>query len=165
MRIGAVLSPTGDWPAILEAAQLADRHGLDAIGFWDHYHSERPDWTYVCGWSAYGALAQVQLTEAACTPAPPRPPRIVVGVGHSRRLIRSAVRYADELNLYASEDMLRYARQAIAESERPIDISVYLHFDWGQWPADLAGVLAKWEDQVSSVRSSTSATTPIWPSA
>jgi alkanesulfonate monooxygenase SsuD/methylene tetrahydromethanopterin reductase-like flavin-dependent oxidoreductase (luciferase family) len=58
MRIGAVLSPTGDWPAILEAAQLADRHGLDAIGFWDHYHSERPDWTYVCGWSAYGALAQ-----------------------------------------------------------------------------------------------------------
>jgi alkanesulfonate monooxygenase SsuD/methylene tetrahydromethanopterin reductase-like flavin-dependent oxidoreductase (luciferase family) len=89
----------------------------------------------------------VQLTEAACTPAPPRPPRIVVGVGHSRRLIRSAVRYADELNLYASEDVLRYARQAIAESERPIDISVYLHFDWGQWPADLAGVLAKWEDQ------------------
>jgi hypothetical protein len=80
-------------------------------------------------------------------------------------LIRSAVRYADELNLYASEDMLRYARQAIAELERPIDISVYLHFDWGQWPADLAGVLAKWEDQVSSVRSSTSATTPIWPSA
>jgi len=41
MRIGAVLSPTGDWPAILEAAQLADRHGLDAIGFWDHYLSLR----------------------------------------------------------------------------------------------------------------------------
>src|SRR5215212_6344438 len=188
MRVGITLSPTGNWAAILQAAQLADRSGLDAAGFWDHYHSERPEWSYVCGWSAYGALAtvttriqlvpmvicrlnytlgvlakessvlslasggrfelaigagdypveytawhqpfpdaatriaaleetvlalrelwqgkfvsfegaHVQLTDAACTPAPSELPRVVVGVGSSRRMIRGAVSYADELNL------------------------------------------------------------------
>ncbi len=34
---------------------------------------------------------QIHLTNAACTPAPVVPPRIVVGAGSSRRLIRSAV--------------------------------------------------------------------------
>ena len=57
MRVGAILCPTGDWRAIVAAAQLADERGLDAVGFWDHYHSEKPEWAYVCGWSAYGALA------------------------------------------------------------------------------------------------------------
>ncbi len=57
MEIGVVLSPTGDWPAILAAARAADQRGLGAVGFWDHYHSEQPEWAYVCGWSAYGALA------------------------------------------------------------------------------------------------------------
>ncbi len=57
MRIAVTLSPTGDWPAILAAARVADEGGLDAVGFWDHYHSEQPEWAYVCGWSAYGALA------------------------------------------------------------------------------------------------------------
>ena len=36
MRVGIILSPTGNWPAILEAAKLADESGLDSIGFWDH---------------------------------------------------------------------------------------------------------------------------------
>ncbi|HEX2221622.1 MAG TPA: LLM class flavin-dependent oxidoreductase [Candidatus Limnocylindria bacterium] len=57
MRVAAVLSPHAEWPPIVEAARAADRLGLDAIGFWDHYHSARPEWAYVCGWSAYGALA------------------------------------------------------------------------------------------------------------
>jgi alkanesulfonate monooxygenase SsuD/methylene tetrahydromethanopterin reductase-like flavin-dependent oxidoreductase (luciferase family) len=59
MRIGAVLSPVQEWPAIVEAARTADDSGLDAISFWDHYHSPKPEWGYVCGWSAYGYLAAV----------------------------------------------------------------------------------------------------------
>jgi Luciferase-like monooxygenase len=179
MRVGAILSPVGDWQTILESAKIADAGGLDAVGFWDHYHSEKPEWAYVCGWSAYGMLAaatqrikltpmvicrlnytlgvlakesailaigsggrfelgigagdypieysawhqpfpeaatrvealaetiaalrliwqgdavnysgtHVQLTDAACTPVPPVPPRVVAGVGDSRRMIRSA---------------------------------------------------------------------------
>jgi alkanesulfonate monooxygenase SsuD/methylene tetrahydromethanopterin reductase-like flavin-dependent oxidoreductase (luciferase family) len=233
MRIGVIFSPTGDWREIVEAAKLADASGLDAVGFWDHYHSEKPEWAYVCGWSAYGALAmateqirlvpmviarlnytlgvlaketsivsiasggrfelgigagdypveytawhqpypdattriaaleetvlalreiwqgklvtfageQVQLTNAACTPAPPAPPRVVAGVGGSRRLIRAAVRYADELNVYADEELLRYARQEIETSGREVELSVYRHYDWDKWPADLAGDLEKW---------------------
>jgi alkanesulfonate monooxygenase SsuD/methylene tetrahydromethanopterin reductase-like flavin-dependent oxidoreductase (luciferase family) len=57
VRIVAVLSPVADWPAIVEAAQLADGAGLDGIGLWDNYHSGQPDWGYIAGWSAYGALA------------------------------------------------------------------------------------------------------------
>jgi alkanesulfonate monooxygenase SsuD/methylene tetrahydromethanopterin reductase-like flavin-dependent oxidoreductase (luciferase family) len=236
MRVGVALSPTDNWPAILEAAKAADASGLDAVGFWDHYHSERPEWAYVCGWSAYGALAavttrihlvpmvicrlnytlgvlakessilsiasggrfelaigagdypieytawhqpfpdaatriaaleetvlalreiwqgkfvsfegaHVQLTDAACTPAPPEPPRVVVGVGGSRRMIRSAVRYADELNLYADEELIRYAREQIAASGRSVGLSIYRHFDWDKWPADLKGELAAWEER------------------
>jgi len=57
MRIAAILSPIDDWPAILHAATVADQEGIDAVGFWDHYHSAQPDHGYVCGWSAYGAIA------------------------------------------------------------------------------------------------------------
>lgn len=57
MRIGAVLSPVADWAQVVDGARAADEAGLDAIGLWDHYHSARPEWAYVCGWSAYGALA------------------------------------------------------------------------------------------------------------
>jgi alkanesulfonate monooxygenase SsuD/methylene tetrahydromethanopterin reductase-like flavin-dependent oxidoreductase (luciferase family) len=234
MRIGVILSPVGDWRAILESAKVADAGGLDAVGFWDHYHSEKPEWAYVCGWSAYGALAalterirlvpmvicrlnytlgvlakesailsiasggrfelgigagdypieytawhqpfpsaatrvqalaesiaalrllwqggavtyageHVQLTDAACTPVPPVPPRVVAGVGGSRRMIRSAVAYADELNLYSDAELVKFAQAEVAQSGRPIDLSVYLH--WEQWPADPRGELAKWEQQ------------------
>jgi alkanesulfonate monooxygenase SsuD/methylene tetrahydromethanopterin reductase-like flavin-dependent oxidoreductase (luciferase family) len=232
MRVGAILSPTGNWPAIVAAAQLADQRGLDAVGFWDHYHSEKPEWAYVCGWSAYGALAalttrihfvpmvicrlnytlgvlaketsilsiasggrfelgigagdypieytawhlpfpgaeervaalaehvaalrelwrgqqvtfegqHVQLTNAACTPAPASAPRVVVGVGNSRRMIRSAAAYADELNVYAEEPILAYAREEIARAGRDVEISVFLH--WYPWPEDPHAELAKWE--------------------
>jgi alkanesulfonate monooxygenase SsuD/methylene tetrahydromethanopterin reductase-like flavin-dependent oxidoreductase (luciferase family) len=57
VRIGAVLSPHADWPHTLAAARRADEIGLDAVGFWDHYHSAEPDLAYLCGWSAYGAIA------------------------------------------------------------------------------------------------------------
>lgn len=233
MRVGVTLSPTGDWTAILTAAALADEGGLEAVGFWDHYHSERPEWAFVCGWSAYGAIAtatehirlvpmvicrlnytlgvlaketsvlalasggrfelgigagdypaeyaawhqpfpdattrigalaetvgalrdlwrgglvtrageHVQLTDAACTPAPPVPPRVVVGAGGSRRTIGSAVAYADELNVYAKGDLLAYARERIAASGRDVALSVFLH--WDRWPEDLTGELGRWDD-------------------
>ena len=57
MNIVAILSPVANWQAIVEAAQLADAAGLDGIGLWDNYHSAQPDWGYIAGWSAYGALA------------------------------------------------------------------------------------------------------------
>ena len=233
MQIAVVLSPTGDWPAIVAAAKLADQRGLAAVGFWDHYHSQKPEWAYICGWSAYGALAaltsrihfvpmvvcrlnyplgvlaketsvlaiasggrfelgigagdypaeyqawhlpypdadtrvaalaehvaalrqiwggglvsyagrHVQLTDAACTPAPPAPPRVVVGVGGSRRMIRSAASYADELNVYAEEPIFAYAREELARAGRSADISVFLH--WYPWPGDPRAELAKWAE-------------------
>src|SRR5215210_7195712 len=61
VEIGAVLSPIAEWSRVAEGARAADDAGLDAIALYDHYHSLRPDWAYVCGWSAYGALAA--LTE------------------------------------------------------------------------------------------------------
>lgn len=57
MRLGAVLSPVADWEHIIDAARAADDLGYDAIGLWGHYHSARPEWAYISGWSAYGALA------------------------------------------------------------------------------------------------------------
>jgi alkanesulfonate monooxygenase SsuD/methylene tetrahydromethanopterin reductase-like flavin-dependent oxidoreductase (luciferase family) len=231
MEIGVVLSPTGDWPAILAAARAADERGLAAVGFWDHYHSEKPEWAYVCGWSAYGAIAAsterirlvpmvlcrlsytlgvlakessilsilsggrfelsigagdypqeyaawhqpfpsaaariaalaetvealrmlwrgeqvtysgeyVQLTNAACTPVPPAAPRVVVGVGGSRKLIASAAAYADELNVYADEAVWNFAQEQVARSGRAVGLSVFL--DWGKWPGDIGAELAAW---------------------
>lgn len=59
LRVGIVLSPTGAWSEIVTAATLADELGLATVGFWDHYHAERPEWAMICGWSAYGYLAAI----------------------------------------------------------------------------------------------------------
>ncbi len=59
MRIGVNLGPSGDWSAIVAAAKLADASGFDALSFLDHYHTEKLEWPYICGWSAYGVLATV----------------------------------------------------------------------------------------------------------
>lgn len=231
MRIGVNLGPTGDWPAMLAAAQTADSLGFDSIGFLDHYHTPKEqDWSYLCGWSLYGALAMmtsrihlvpmvidrlnylpgvlaketsalsflskgrfelgigagdffeearawgttipgaaarisglketvqvlrqvwtgqpvnfhgehIHLTDAAVTPAPLAPPRVVVGAGSSRTLIRSAVEYADEINVYADEELLRFARQEIEASGRPVSLSVFV---W-DWPENIAERLPAWE--------------------
>ena len=235
MRVGLTLSPTGNWPAVLEATRIADAEGLDAVGFWDHYHCEKPEWAYICGWSTYGALAaqterirlvpmviartnyllgvlaretsmlsiisggrfelgigagdypqeavawgvefpdaatrvaaleeavaalreiwkgqlvtfegeHFHLKDAACTPAPETPPRVVVGAGNSKRMIRSAVRYADEINLYGDEAILEYAKEQVVASGRDIAISVAT--GWAEsWPDDVAAELRKWEDR------------------
>jgi alkanesulfonate monooxygenase SsuD/methylene tetrahydromethanopterin reductase-like flavin-dependent oxidoreductase (luciferase family) len=49
VRIGAVLSPVPEFGQVLDAARAADEAGLDAVGLWDHYHSQRPEWGYVAG--------------------------------------------------------------------------------------------------------------------
>ena len=57
MRIGAVLAPVDDWSSIVAAAHHADKLGFNAVGLWDHYHSPKPEWGYVAGWSAMAGLA------------------------------------------------------------------------------------------------------------
>jgi hypothetical protein len=84
---------------------------------------------------------QIHLTNAASTPVPPIPPRVVVGAGGSMRLISSAVEYADEINVYADEDLIRFARQEIEASGRAVSLSVFV---W-DWLEDIAEKLAAWE--------------------
>jgi alkanesulfonate monooxygenase SsuD/methylene tetrahydromethanopterin reductase-like flavin-dependent oxidoreductase (luciferase family) len=56
--VGVAFGPSDDWAKILAAAKLADELGLASVGFWDGYHSIRPEWGWLTGWSAYGAIAR-----------------------------------------------------------------------------------------------------------
>jgi alkanesulfonate monooxygenase SsuD/methylene tetrahydromethanopterin reductase-like flavin-dependent oxidoreductase (luciferase family) len=225
MHIAAVLSPVAEWPPIVEAARAADETGLDAVGFYDHYHSAKPEWAYICGWSAYGALAaltervhlvpmvlnslhyelgvlakessvlaiasanrfelalgagdwpssfaawgtefppaeqrldrfeetvaalrllwtgepvsiegrHINLDGAISTPVPERAPHVIVGVGGSRRTLARAAGFADELNLYDDPALIAEATSVVADSPRPIALSVFLSWEWEKWPAD-----------------------------
>ena len=224
MRVAAVLSPMADPVAVLDAARAADVAGLDAVGLWDHYHSLRPEWAYVAGWSALGAIGaatsririvpmvlnlphyqlgvlakeaatlgaltsgrfdvalgagdwpesfsawgesfapaaerldrlvevvaalrsllrgeavttsgrHVTLTDARIAPVPARPPRIIVGVGGSRRSLERAVAIADEVNVYT--ELLAEARARVGDSGRDLAVSSYVGWDWDQWPGDI----------------------------
>ena len=236
MRIGAVLSPVDDWQRVVEGARAADELGFDSVSFWDHYHSPRPEWGYVCGWAAYGYLAavtrdvrfvpmvlnalhyqlgvlakessmlsiasggrfelgigagdwpesfaawgepypaahtrltrlaekvhalrelwrggsvtysgdEIRLTDAICTPAPAAAPRVVAGIGASRRTLRSVIGFADELNVYADAALVEEAQRAIAESGRSIDLSVFLGWEYDRWPADPGADLRRWAER------------------
>lgn len=57
MDIGITLLPSGDWTATLAAARAAEDAGFDAVGIWDHFHSNNPDESLIGGWSLYGGLA------------------------------------------------------------------------------------------------------------
>ena len=229
MRIGANIV-TGDWTDMLRAAQEAERLGFDSIGTLDHYHTDKLEWPYVCGWSAYGAIAQathhirivpmvidrmnylpgvlaketailsiisqgrfepgigagdyfeemhawglpvpdakqridglketilalrgiwqgkqvtfegeyLHLHNAASTPIPPSLPHVVVGAGSSRNLIHSAVEYADEINVYADDEIIRFVLHEIEASQRNIPLSVFV---W-DWPDNIANKLQEWE--------------------
>lgn len=230
MRIGVNLGPTDNWEATLAAARKADEYGFDTVGFLDHYQSVKPEWSYICGWSLYGALAMattriklvpmvicrlnylpgvlaketamlqivsggrfelgigagdffeemhawgvpipkaearveglketiqvlrkiwqgefvtfegkhLQVHNGLCAPAPQKAPRVVVGVGSSRRLLHSAVEYADELNVYSDEELMREARRAIEASGRAVVLST---FTW-DWREDIEEKLKEWE--------------------
>jgi alkanesulfonate monooxygenase SsuD/methylene tetrahydromethanopterin reductase-like flavin-dependent oxidoreductase (luciferase family) len=230
MHIAALLTPVADWSAILEAAGAADAARLDAVGFWDHYHSAQPDWAYVAGWSALGAIAartervrllpmvlnnlhyepgvlakessilarlsggrfelgigsgdwpasfdawgrpfppvderlerlvetvealrllwtgtptryagrHVRLDGAICTPAPSVAPRVVVGVGASRRALERALPIADEVNVYDDRALIAEALARIADGGRPTSLSVFLSWEWDQWPQDPTAAL------------------------
>src|SRR6266545_7218939 len=61
VRIGFQLWPQNTtWPAMREAAQLADRIGIDSVWTWDHFYAlsgeeERPNfeaWTILAGFAA-----------------------------------------------------------------------------------------------------------------
>ena len=65
----------------------------------------------------------------------------MVGAGSSRQLIHSAIEYADEINVYASEEIIRFAHQKIEASGRAVALSAYV---W-DWPEDIASSLATWE--------------------
>ncbi len=231
MRVGINLRPSGDWPDMLATALAAEALGFDSIGFLDHYHTDKLEWPYICGWSAYGALAmatsrihlvpmvidrlnylpgvlaketsvlsiisggrfelgigagdyfeeaqawgieipsstaritglketimilrriwkgeqvtfeggQIHLKNAACTPIPPGPPRIVVGAGSSRRLLHSAIEYADEINVYADDEFIRFARREIEASQRAVALSAFV---W-DWPENIAEKLTTWKE-------------------
>ena len=236
MRIGAVLSPLADWQPIADAAVTADEAGLDAVGFFDHYHSLEPQLAYLCGWSLYGAIAattrrvrlvpmvlnnlhydlgvlakesaalsiasggrfelgigagdwpqsfaawgqpfpdrdarldrleetvaalrqlwtgqpvhvdggHVRLDGATCTPAPPVPPRVVAGVARSARTLDRALRFADEVNVYADEPFLTTVLERTGGADRPIGVSLYLDWSWDAWPSDPVGELRRWRDR------------------
>ena len=89
----------------------------------------------------------VRLAGAISAPAPPSPPRVIVGVGASRRLIDLVVQDADELNVYLDPAVMAHATEAIAAAGRDIPLSGYRNYDWGGWPAaDLVGDLAQARD-------------------
>ena len=229
MRIGINIGPNGDWHSILTIAQEAERLGFDSVGTLDHYHTDKLEWPYICGWSLYGALAmatsrvrlvpmvidrmnylpgvlakevatlslvsqgrfelgigagdyfeefqawglplpdataringlretiqtirniwrgefvtfegeQLHLHHAASTPVPYAPPHVVVGAGSSRHLISDAVTYADELNVYADDEVIHFALDKIHASQRTIPLSVFV---W-DWPDNLAEKMQEW---------------------
>ncbi len=83
----------------------------------------------------------LQVHNGFCAPAPDRAPRVVVGVGNSRRLLHSAVEYADELNVYADEELIREARREVEASGRKVAVSTFV---W-EWREDIEDKLKEWE--------------------
>ena len=83
----------------------------------------------------------IQVHNGLCVPAPAAAPRVVVGVGNSRRLLSSAIEYADEINVYADEEMMREAHRAVEASGRKIALSTYV---W-DWREDIEEKLKEWE--------------------
>ena len=235
MRIGLGVTPLAEWTVIRDAAVEADHAGLDSVFLWDHYHSAKPEWGYVAGWSALGAIASVtssvrvapmvlnslhyelgvvakessvlsvlsggrfelgigagdwpssfaawgsrypprgeriarlgetvdalrrlwsgepvtsrgtyvNLDGAICTPAPPEPPRVIVGAGASAALAELAAEIADEVNVYPEPDSLARARQLVEGSGRSVTLSVHVDWSWASWPAHPASALRALRD-------------------
>ena len=237
MGIGVTFGPTNNVDEVFAATRRAEELGLDAVGCWDHYHSEQPEWAMVTGWSIYGYLAaittrlqlvpmvlcrpnhllgvlakessmlqlasngrfelgigagdypveftawnvpfapaseriallsesmlalrevwkgelvswqgeQVRLSSAGCTPVAPVPPRVVAGVGNSKRLVDAAVPWADEINVYEDDVTFDRARTALSAAGRSdVPVSVFAHREWDRLPDDLPGRLRRWHER------------------
>ncbi len=83
----------------------------------------------------------IQVRNGLCTPAPDRGPRVVVGIGGSRRLLHSAVEYADELNVFGDEKLIKEVYKEIELSGRNISLSVFV---WN-WRENIEEKLKEWE--------------------
>jgi alkanesulfonate monooxygenase SsuD/methylene tetrahydromethanopterin reductase-like flavin-dependent oxidoreductase (luciferase family) len=83
----------------------------------------------------------IQVRNGLCVPSPRELPRVVIGVGNSRKLLRSAVEYADEVNVYADEEMIRDARKAIEDSGKNVGLSAFI---W-EWQDDIERKLKEWK--------------------
>jgi alkanesulfonate monooxygenase SsuD/methylene tetrahydromethanopterin reductase-like flavin-dependent oxidoreductase (luciferase family) len=83
----------------------------------------------------------IHVHNGFCAPAPDRVPRVVVGVGNSRRLLHSAVEYADELNVYADDALIREAQREVEASGRKVSVSTCV---W-EWREDIEEKLKEWE--------------------
>jgi alkanesulfonate monooxygenase SsuD/methylene tetrahydromethanopterin reductase-like flavin-dependent oxidoreductase (luciferase family) len=92
----------------------------------------------------------VHLGGAVSTPPPAVPPRVVVGVGGSRRTLEVAQEFADELNVYTGPGLIEEASAVVrADGLRP-DVSVFLSWEWDKWPADPAAELRELERRGAS---------------
>jgi alkanesulfonate monooxygenase SsuD/methylene tetrahydromethanopterin reductase-like flavin-dependent oxidoreductase (luciferase family) len=92
----------------------------------------------------------VHLDGAVSTPPPAVPPRVVVGVGGSRRTLEVAQVFADELNVYTGPGLIEEASAVVrADGLRP-DVSVFLSWEWDKWPADPAAELRELERRGAS---------------
>ena len=87
-----------------------------------------------------------KLRDAACTPAPDPAPRVVIGIGKSLALAQAVLEHADELNVYADEEVLSRTHQLIERSNRAVDVSMFLSWEWDKWPANPAAELKRWQD-------------------
>lgn len=83
----------------------------------------------------------LQIHHGLCAPLPERAPRVIVGAGFSRRLLHSAVEYADELNVFGDEALIQEAQRAIEASGRAIELSVFV---W-KWRENIEEKLKEWE--------------------
>ena len=89
----------------------------------------------------------VRLKDAICTPVPDLPPPVIVGVGDSKKMLREALRFADEVNVYANPDVVDIGQQLIARAPRSIGMSVYLGWQDENWPEDPTAELRRWNDR------------------
>jgi len=85
----------------------------------------------------------LQLNGAISQPVPAETPRVVVGAGSSRRMVRSALGYADEINVYDDPAIVEFARRAIDDAGGAIDLSSGTM--WDGWPEDAEEQLARWQ--------------------
>lgn len=92
----------------------------------------------------------VRLRDACCPLAAPSPPPVVIGAGGSNRLVRRAVSYADEINVYYHPDCIATARKVVQKSGRVVALSACID-EYDLVGEHLSGTmlerLRRWQEQ------------------